>query len=332
MELSGFSKPIHSLRRFKNRRAKRASGGVIIYIKDEIRKGIKLIKNDIDSIIWIKLDKQFFCTQNDRFIAAAYIPPENSPIHDIYNVDLFQQLEADINQYSQFAEIYVIGDLNSRVGRKNDFIENDIILTEFEDNSVCTDVPIRRLSMDSGSNKYGDCLLDLCKATGLRIVNGRLFDNTHRMTCFTANGESLIDYILTREQNFSSFENVTVHEYNEFSNHAPISFSLKIGTQRSREATTKYREVYKWNEDCKVEFVNSLKNDIDLLQNIVQENESVDCIVNKFSTFITDRANPFFKKVVRVNQENIFTGLDCKGRQKWYDENCKLKNRLCKRL
>ena len=62
-----------------------------------------------------------------------------------------------------------------------------------------------------------------------------------------------------------------------------------------------------------------------MLQNIVQENESVDCIVNKFSTFITDRANPFFKKVVRVNQENIFTGLDCKGRQKWYDENCKLK-------
>ena len=74
------------------------------------------------------------------------------------------------------------------------------------------------------------------------------------MTCFTANGESLIDYILTIEQNFLSFENVTVHEYNEFSNHAPISFSLKIGTQRSREATTKYREVYKWNEDCKVEF------------------------------------------------------------------------------
>ena len=111
VKLSGFSKPIHSFRRFKNRRAKRASGGVIIYIKDEIRKGIKLIKKNIDSIIWIKLDKQFFCTQNDRFIAAAYIPPENSPIHDIYNVDLFQQLEADINQYSQFAEIYVIGDL-----------------------------------------------------------------------------------------------------------------------------------------------------------------------------------------------------------------------------
>ena len=91
VELFGFSKPIHSYRRFKNRRAKRASGGVIIYIKDEIRKGIKLIKNDVDSIIWIKLDKQFFCTQNDRFIVAAYIPPENSPMHEIYNIDFFSK-------------------------------------------------------------------------------------------------------------------------------------------------------------------------------------------------------------------------------------------------
>ena len=119
VELSGFSKPIHSFKTNKN-------------------------------ILMIKLDKQFFCTQNDRFIAAAYIPPENSPIHDIYYADLFQQLKADINQYSQFAEIYVFGDLNSRVGRKNDFIENDIILTEFENNSVCNDVHLRRLSMDSG--------------------------------------------------------------------------------------------------------------------------------------------------------------------------------------
>ena len=59
IELSGYSKPIHSYRRFRNRRAKRASGGVIIYIKDELRKGIKLVKNDVDSIIWIKLDKTF---------------------------------------------------------------------------------------------------------------------------------------------------------------------------------------------------------------------------------------------------------------------------------
>lgn len=44
IDISGYSKPIHSYRRFQNRRAKRSSGGIIIYVKDNIRKGISLVK------------------------------------------------------------------------------------------------------------------------------------------------------------------------------------------------------------------------------------------------------------------------------------------------
>ena len=237
----------------------------------------------------------------------------------------FQKLEFDINPYSHYGEVYLIGDLNSRTGRKHDYIDYDSILTKFEDDSIRIDTPIRRLSMDSVSNEFGDCLLDLCKATELRIVYGRLFENTEKMTCYTHNGESVIDYILTNSQNFGAFTNMTVQDYNEFSNHAPISFCLKIGTQRSGEATAKFRDVYRWKEDCKIEFVNSLENDINLLQDIVDTNESINSIIDNFSTLITDRANPFFKKVIKVNQENIFTCSNFKGRQIWYDENCKLK-------
>ena len=168
-------------------------------------------------------------------------------------------------------------------------------------------------------------LLDLCKATEMRIVNGRIFCNTDKMTCFTPNGESLIDYIVTGEYNFASFSNVTVHDYNEFSNHAPISFCLKIGTQRSGEATTKYRKAFIWKEEYKMDFVNSLKNDLNLLQNIVDETGSLDCIVDKFSTFITDRANPYFEKIIKVNQENVFSCSDFKETQKWFNQTCKLK-------
>ena len=39
----------------------------------------------------------------------------------------------------------------------------------------------------------------------------------------------------------------------------------------------------------KINFVNSLKHDINLVQNIVEENESIDSVVDNFSTFITDR-------------------------------------------
>ena len=156
----------------------------------------------------------------------------------------------------------------------------------------------------------------------MRIVNGRLFENTDKMTCYTHNGESLIDYILTHSNNFGAFTNVTVHDYNEFSNHAPVSFSIKILMQRSGEVTEKIKDVYRWNENCKNEFVNILKNDVNLLQNIVAENESVDCIIDKFSSFVTDRANPFFKKVIKVKNDIIFECADLKERQLWYDENC----------
>lgn len=78
IDLNGYSDPIHSYRHFQNRRAKRASGGIIIYIKDSVRRGIKLIKNDIDCLLWLKVDKNYFHIEEDIYIAVAYIAPENS--------------------------------------------------------------------------------------------------------------------------------------------------------------------------------------------------------------------------------------------------------------
>ena len=53
----------------------------------------------------------------------------------------------------------------------------------------------------------------------------------------------------------------------------------------------------------KINFVNSLKHDINLVQNIVKENKSIDSIVDNFSTFITDRAKPFFKKSSKLTRK-----------------------------
>lgn len=61
------------------------------------------------------------------------------------------------------------------------------------------------------------------------------------------------------------------------------------------------------------------------MQNIVDETGSIDCIVDKFPTFITDRANPYFEKTIKVNQENVFSCSDYKETQKWFDQTCKLK-------
>jgi exonuclease III len=59
IDLEGY-KLIHSYRKIQNRRAKRNSGGILVYIKNDLFKGIKLLKNDIDFLLWIKLEKIFF--------------------------------------------------------------------------------------------------------------------------------------------------------------------------------------------------------------------------------------------------------------------------------
>lgn len=132
IDINGYSKPFHSYRRYQHRRAKRASGGIIIYVKNELRDGVKLVKNDLDTLIWFKLEKSFFKTVNDRYVLAAYIPPENSPVYNILDIDLFSKIETEINSYSEIGEVYLIGDLNARTGKKPDYIINNIKLNNFE--------------------------------------------------------------------------------------------------------------------------------------------------------------------------------------------------------
>ena len=121
-------------------------------------------------------------------------------------------------------------------------------LNDFDDD-FSPDTPIRRQSADNVCNRFGDCLLDLCKSVDFRIVNGRLFTDTHKMTCYTAN---------------------------EFSNHAPISFSLKINTARSSTAVPIYKKVNKWDENLKNDFTHILRQDIILLNNFMISNDNVD--------------------------------------------------------
>lgn len=90
------------------------------------------MKNDLDTLIWFKLEKSFFKTVNDRYVLVAYIPPENSPVYNILDIDLFSKIETEINSYSEIGEVYLIGDLNARTGKKPDYIINNIKLNNFE--------------------------------------------------------------------------------------------------------------------------------------------------------------------------------------------------------
>ena len=141
IELDGYRTLVHSFRIAVNRRAKRAGGDVIIYIQDELFKGVKL-----DCTVWLKLDKKIFGLEKDIYLGIAYIVPENSPIHVLYDVDLFQTLEEDIFFFSEKGDVFLTSDLNCRSGNKRDFIE--ISNGRSDETFGKSSIPIPRVSQD----------------------------------------------------------------------------------------------------------------------------------------------------------------------------------------
>ena len=115
----------------------------------------------------------------------------------MYDVNIFQLLESDINFFNSKGKVFITGDANARTGHKADFIDNDRSLGDFDLFEI--DTPLQRAACDLGTNRFGDYLLDVFKSTNIRNVNGRLFQDkgVGKLTCFTHNGESTVDYLLT---------------------------------------------------------------------------------------------------------------------------------------
>jgi len=76
-------------RKFKHRNARRCSGGIVIYVKDHLKNGIEILRNHYDTIIWLKLNHEFFNMASDVYICGSYIWGEDSPVYNTINVDLF---------------------------------------------------------------------------------------------------------------------------------------------------------------------------------------------------------------------------------------------------
>ena len=91
------------------------------------------------------------------------------------------------------------GDFNSRIS--NDaciYISDDDEGTElFSDvyNLKLLNIPLKRNSMDTKKNNYGNILSDLCKYNNIYILNGRVSEDRH-VGIFTCKNSSVVDYCI----------------------------------------------------------------------------------------------------------------------------------------
>ncbi len=121
----------------------------------------------------------------------------------------------------------MIGDFNSRVGPKSDCVPHDKYVAGIDDVNYTPDTHIPKSSTDTTTNNFGIQLLDMCVASGLRIANGRFSgDRDGKSTFCNRNGKSVIDYLLVQGNNFEKISHFSIHDFTEFSDHTPVSFTV----------------------------------------------------------------------------------------------------------
>jgi len=159
---------------------------------------------------------------------------------------------------------FLSGDLNSRIGSKADFIQYDRSIGV--DDAITIDSPTPRLSQYHTCICVGDRLLGLCKATNQRRVNGRWSGGRVSFTCLTHNGASVVDYLLTQQDNFNLIDHFSVGDFTTFSNHDPLSFSLRTKFSYNDTAGVNSKNsYYKFDPKHKGMFVMDITNNLETL-------------------------------------------------------------------
>ena len=299
---------------------------------------------DSDDVLWLKLDGSLFNLSVDVFLCLVYNVPEGSSRQGLLdNINLFDGLSDHMvhinNLTNNRCQFLVCGDFNARTSDFPDYVQDDnedhihVLPDDYS-----TDTPLKRVSEDRGFNRYGSELLDFCKQTGLRILNGRagVDGNVGKCTYVGSSGRSLVDYVIASQQIFSLIDTFVVSDPNILTDHCAVNFSLcsyandeNSNTESDTESSVKYK--YVWNNEYVESYQNALESDNvrlefqELKSKLLTEDVDINANLSSFQNTMETVCTPLFKKNL-VKQNNVFSMSE--SNQPWYNEDCKLKRNV----
>ena len=116
--------------------------------------------------------------------------------------------------------------MNARIGNLDDTspnIEASETLATMEHNPQS----IPRLNEDHSINSHGRQLIDICKSSEIKVLNGRKFgDILGNCTCFKNNGSSQVDHILADESTMTLIQYMKVNTLTHLSDHCQLEYVL----------------------------------------------------------------------------------------------------------
>ena len=219
----------------------------------------------------------------------------------------------------------------SRTGQAPDY-EAGVIDTN-------VNVPNQRSNENKVINKYGQLLLKFCINTGLKIANGRMFNDNGigRFTYYSPNGSSTIDYLILNEGNIISKFKVLLKSVE--SDHCPIQFNisntklddhddynpLKIDTCVNDKASCS--NVFLWQDEKKQEYQLGLRNEqtchaFEEMLCAVTDGCKTDTLCDLFNGMIENAISLLFPARKHISKERKYTKNDFPSNP-WYDKECK---------
>lgn len=157
-------------RSLTHKNARRDSGGIIIYIKNNIKNKVSLLKTTGDNIMWIKFDRSLFDFDEDIVLCLCYNVPTGSSREVFDDQSIFDSITDDMlffqNRFGDKCQFVISGDLNARVGKLHDYVENEFLHNlDLMPDDYIEDIAISRIFQDTTVNENGKLLVNFCKLT-----------------------------------------------------------------------------------------------------------------------------------------------------------------------
>ena len=78
------------------------------------------MKNTSQDMVWLKLDRAYFGLPQSIYLCVAYLAPDSSSYAK--NAENFKEFKNGIDHYASLGHLAVIGDLNARVGTRQEIV------------------------------------------------------------------------------------------------------------------------------------------------------------------------------------------------------------------
>ena len=252
----------------------RASGGVAVFVENNVNSYIKRICSDFEYGILLVIDKSLLELDRECLYMSIYLPPEGSPFYRDDDGSGFDIIVRVFNELS-LTDFYIIlnGDLNARTGNHDDtFGSSNTMphLREFED-FLESEVDTVRVNSDDKVNKFGRQLINFCKSYGCLIANGRFGNDVNKgdYTFINRNGCNTIDYFVISEniaKCITDFEILSSPD----SAHMPvfIEFCITILSKPPGKVLKNYEDVTNYNIDVtnSASYLKNLSDEIDAIR------------------------------------------------------------------